>query len=62
MDPSNINIYEYESFVDEYEHEEFENSEVTNVNENTDTFVSTNIIEISDDISEENIEESTNSR
>ncbi|CAJ0927009.1 14138_t:CDS:2, partial [Entrophospora sp. SA101] len=35
-------------------------SEVTNVNENIDTFASTDIIEISDDIREENsTEEST---
>ncbi|CAJ0902708.1 7931_t:CDS:2 [Entrophospora sp. SA101] len=52
MDSSNINIYEYE---------EFEDSEVTNVNENIATFASTDIIEISDDIREESsTEESTN--
>ncbi|CAJ0837248.1 22312_t:CDS:2 [Entrophospora sp. SA101] len=52
---------EFNFFLKWNEHEEFEDSEVTNVNENIDTFASIDIIEISDDIREESsTEESTN--
>ncbi|CAH1771073.1 1918_t:CDS:2, partial [Entrophospora sp. SA101] len=53
---------EFNFFLKRNEHEEFEDSEVTNVNENIDTFASTDIIEISDDIREENSTEESTSK